>query len=43
LTECAQVKDFSVPFFVRKLRTYLEGLVSKEKRSFVAVMQVNAQ
>lgn len=43
LTECARAKDFSVPFFIRKLRTYLEGLVSKEKRSYTAVMQINAQ
>ncbi len=43
LTECARAKDFSVPFFIRKLRAYLEGLVSKEKRSYTAVMQINAQ
>jgi hypothetical protein len=43
LTECARAKDFSVPFFIRKIRTYLEGLVSKEKRSYTAVMQINAQ
>jgi hypothetical protein len=43
LTECARAKDFSVSFFIRKLRTYLEGLVSKEKRSYTAVMQINAQ
>jgi hypothetical protein len=43
LTECARAKDFSVPFFIRKLRTYLEGLVSREKRSYTAVKQINAQ
>jgi hypothetical protein len=43
LTECARAKNFSVPFFIRKLRSYLEGLVGKEKRSYLAVMQVNAQ
>jgi hypothetical protein len=43
LTECAREKDFSVPCFIRKLRAYLEGLVSKEKGSYIAVMQVNAQ
>ncbi|MDB5609173.1 MAG: hypothetical protein JWP25_6073 [Bradyrhizobium sp.] len=43
LTECARAKDFSTSFFIRKLRTYLEGLLSKEKRSFTAVMQLNAQ
>jgi hypothetical protein len=43
LTECARAKDFSVPFFIRKLRTYFEGLVSKEKRSYTAVMQINAR
>jgi hypothetical protein len=43
LNECARAKDFSIPFFIRKLRTYLEGLVSKEKRSYTAVMQINAQ
>jgi hypothetical protein len=43
LTECARAKDFSVTFFIRKLRVYLDGLVSKEKRSYIAVMQVNAQ
>ncbi len=43
LTECARAKDFSVSFFICKLRSYLEGLASKEKRSYTAVMQINAQ
>ena len=35
-SECARAKNFSVPFFIRKLQTYLEGLVSKEERSYTA-------
>jgi hypothetical protein len=43
LHECARAKDFSARFFIQKLRSYLEGLLSRQPRSFTAVAQVNAQ
>jgi hypothetical protein len=43
LNECARAEDFSTKFFIQKLRAYLEGLVSRQPRSFTAVTQVNAQ
>ncbi|MGX9427960.1 hypothetical protein [Bradyrhizobium sp. LeoA1S1] len=43
LNECARAKNFSTKFFIRKLRLYLEGLLSTQPRSFMAVAQINAQ
>ncbi|KRQ93833.1 hypothetical protein [Bradyrhizobium valentinum] len=43
LNECARAKNFAAPFFIGKLRAYLEDLLSKEPRSFTAVMQINAE
>lgn len=43
LNECARAKDFSTKFFIQKLQSYLEGLLSKLPRSFAAVAQINAQ
>ena len=43
LNECARAKDFSTKFFIQKLRSYLEALLSKQPRSFTAVAQINAQ
>jgi hypothetical protein len=43
LSECVRAKDFSVKFFSWKLRLYLEGLLSKQPRSFTAVAQIDAQ
>lgn len=43
LNECARASDFTPQFFIQKLRSYLEQLLSKQLRSFTAVAQVNAQ
>jgi hypothetical protein len=43
LNECARAKSFAAPFFIGKLRAYLEDLLSKKDRSFTAVMQINAE
>jgi hypothetical protein len=43
LNECARAKSFAAPFFIGKLRAYLEDLLSKKGRSFTAVMQINAE
>jgi len=43
LNECARAKDFTPRFFIQKVRTHFEGLLSKRPRSYTAVTQVNAQ
>lgn len=43
LNECARAKDFTPRFFILKLRTFLDGLLSNKPRTFMAVTQINAQ